>query len=411
KILKDPMTTLLRLFWLTLFLALFAAVGFSGEKIAGIRSSIKVTPRFVPSFAKLASSEERPPSSVKMNGEEEDHRLTPQSEEEYEAMKRAIPPKFDGKGILTIDQNPIGSRSINGVNQLTSGPTLSSNFEGTIQDFSIPCDAMIAVGPNHVISTGNSTIRIRTKAGVNARTVTANTFMGAGSVSQYFDPKVLYDIRENRFIVLYDELVDNTESFYFIAVSQTSDAMGGWFVYSFNMQLDGNTPTINWADFPGLGIDDNSIYITANMFTFPTATASFQEVKTRVLDKNSMYQGLSVGYSEIIGVPGTGVSAFTLKPCLSLSSTTEEFLLINPFSGGNGCGLYHITGGPFDPVLEKIAQITVSNFGSPPDGVQLGCSNATNGKIKSGDARTQDPVWRDGFLYATHTIGVTIDTG
>ncbi|OLD66827.1 MAG: hypothetical protein AUI33_10575, partial [Ignavibacteria bacterium 13_1_40CM_2_61_4] len=388
------MVTLVRLFCLTLFLALFAALGFSGEKITGIRSSFKVTPRLVPSFARLATTEERLPSSVKMHGEEEDHLLTPQR-----------------KGILTIDNSPAGSRSINGVNQLTAGPTLSTSFEGTIQDFSIPCDVMIAVGPNHVISTGNSTIRIRTKAGAIARTVTANTFMGAGSVSQYFDPKVLYDIRENRFIVLYDELVDNTESFYFIAVSQTSDPMGAWFVYSFNMQPDGDSLTNNWADFPGLGIDDNSIYTTANMYTFPTATASFQRVKTRIMDKNSMYQGFPTGYSEILGVPGTGVPAFTLKPCLSLSSTIEEFLLINPFSGGNGLGLYKITGGAFDPVLEKVAQISVSNFGSPPDGVQLGCSNPTNGKIKSGDARTQDPVWRDGYLYAAHTIGMTIDTG
>src|SRR2546422_392362 len=146
------MVTLVRLFCLTLFLALFAALGFSGEKITGIRSSFKVTPRLVPSFARLATTEERLPSSVKMHGEEEDHLLTPQTEEEYEAMKRAIPPKFDGKGILTIDNSPAGSRSINGVNQLTAGPTLSTSFEGTIQDFSIPCDVMIAVGPNHVIS-------------------------------------------------------------------------------------------------------------------------------------------------------------------------------------------------------------------------------------------------------------------
>ncbi|HYQ87599.1 MAG TPA: choice-of-anchor D domain-containing protein [Bacteroidota bacterium] len=405
------MTTLVRLFCLTLLLALFAALGFSGEKISGFRSTIKVTPRYVPSFARLPSTEERLPSSEKMNGEEEDHLLTPQTQAEYEAMKHAILPRFDGKGILTIDKNPDGARSINGITQLTAGPTLSSNFEGTIQDFSIPCDAMVAVGPNHVISTGNSTIRIRTKAGVNARTVTAAVFMGGGSTTQYFDPKVLYDIRQNRFIVLYDELVDNTEANYFIAVSQTSDAMGGWFVYTFNMQPDGNTPTNNWADFPGLGIDDNSVYITANMYSFPTATASFQKVKTRVLDKNSMYAGLPVGYAEILGVPGSGVPSFTLKPCLSLSSTTEEFLLITPYGGGNALGLYHITGGPFDPVLDKIAQLTVSNFGPPPDGVQLGCSAATNAKIKSGDARTQDPVWRDGYLYATHTIGLNIDTG
>src|SRR5206468_10219053 len=139
--------------------------------------------------------------------------------------------------------------------------------------------------PDHVISAGNSTIRIRPRAGAAATTIRADVFFGSRFTSDYFDPKVLYDIMGKRFIILYDEEVDGAESNYFVAVSQTSDATAGWFIYQFDMKNDADSTTNNWADFPGLGIDDHSIYMTANMFTFPISTASFRYVKTRVVSK------------------------------------------------------------------------------------------------------------------------------
>ncbi len=378
--------------------------------IRGVRSSVKVTPRVVASMKALQTSEAFVPSSIHMNGEDEENILSPLSEKEYEAMKEGPRVTWDGKGILTIDPTAQAGARVPGSTQGVTGPSLSTNFEGTIQDFSIPCDAMMAVGPTQTISTGNSTIRIRAKAGGAPTTVRADVFFGSRFTSDYFDPKVVFDILRQRFVVLYDELVDGSESNYFIAISQTSDATGAWYIYQFNMQLDGLTPTNNWADFPGLGIDDNCIYITANMFTFPTSTASFQYVKTRVLPRELMYSGSPVGYVEFLGVPGSGVPNFTLKPCLSLSHTTEEFLIINPFGGGGTLGLYHITGGPFDPVLDQVAALPVSAFSAPPDAPQKDCTSPTNSKIKVGDARTQDPVWRDGYLYATHTIGININS-
>jgi hypothetical protein len=358
----------------------------------------------------LSSPELKQPLSIHMKGEEEDHPESYMSEEEYEALKNATPVTFDGKGTLTIDRNagegmPQGAKHL----QSVEGPLLTTNFEGTIQDFSIPCDAMVAVGPNHVISTGNSTIRIRNKTGALISTVRADVFFGSRFTSDYFDPKVVYDIVENRFVMLYDELVDGSEANYFVAVSQTSDATGGWYIYQFNMQVDGDVATTNWCDFPGLGMDNNCIYLTGNEYTFPTSTATFQHIKTRVVPKGLMYAGSPVPFIDIIGAPGTGIFPFTMKPCLSLSPTDTEYLLITPAGGGSAIGLYSITGGPFDPVLDSVARVNVSGYSVPPDAPQKDCTLPSNSKIKVGDARTQDPVWRNGYLYATHTIGVTIN--
>ena len=43
---------------------------------------------------------------------------------------------------------------------------------------------------------------------------------------------------------------------------------------------DGTTATSNWADFPGLGYEDNAIYISSNQYTFGTIV--FQYAKSRV---------------------------------------------------------------------------------------------------------------------------------
>ena len=407
------MKTLIKLSPFILISALFfTGAGMVSAGIKGVRSGTMVTPRLVPSAAALSSPELLQPLSIHMKGENEDHPESPLTEEQWEAMKAATPVQFDGRGILTIDRSARqGMPPVNGNLQSIQAPFLTTNFEGTIQDFSIPCDAMVAVGPTHVISTGNSTIRIRPKTGAAATTIRADVFFGSRVTSDYFDPKVLYDVLENRFVLLYDELIDNTEANYFVAISQTSDALGSWYIYQFNMAVDGDSATGNWADFPGLGMDDNSLYMTANMFSFPTSTATFQYVKTRIVPKGLMYIGNPVPYIDILGVPGTGISAFTMKPCVSLSHTDEGRLLITPFAGGNAVGLYHITGGPFDPVLDKVAQIPVSGYSAPPDAPQKDCTLPSNSKIKLGDARTQDPVWRDGYLYATHTIGVTINGG
>ena len=390
-------------------LTFFAAGSAAAAGIRGLRSGVIVTPRVVQSFKALASAPENEPASVHMHGEDEENILSPLTEAEYEAMKEGPRVQWDGKGILTIDPSANQIQRVPSGLQAVSGPVLSTNFEGTIQDFSIPCDAMVAAGPNHVISTGNSTIRIRTKAGAIVQTVRADVFFGSRFTSDYFDPKVIYDVIRRRFVILYDELVDGVEANYFVAISQTPDATGGWYIYQFNMQLDGGNGTTNWSDFPGLGIDDSCMYMTANMFTFPVTGATFQYVKTRVTDRAAMYAGQPVGWVDILGVPGGVVTPFTLKPCLSMSHTSEEFLIINPFAGGSTLALYHITGGPSNPVLDNVAFLPVSGFSAPPDAPQKDCSG-TNSKIKVGDARTHDPVWRDGYLYATHTIGVNINS-
>ena len=406
------MKTLSSLFSVLVLLIVFSMnTMLAGESIRGIRGQQKINPRELSSVMKLHTLTDKEAEQLSLTP----RKLPPEHgefpEEEFEKMKDAPKPEFDGHGTLTIDpsaaQNSL--RSILGAPTPPRAPILSNNFEGNLTDGSRPGDPMMATGLSHVICTANSTIRILTKTGSNVQTISAATFFNTFSIGiGMYDPKVVYDVLQNRFIILFDfEDESPNVSAYYVAVSKTADPTGGWYIYSFDMALDGGAPTNNWADFPGLGMDDNALYMTGNMYNFPTDSGTFHYVKTRVVDKNAMYRGEPVFYVDIIGVPGTG-SGFTLKPALSLSSTSTEYLALTPSGGGNTFQLYKITGAPFDPVLEKVAQLPMALHGVPPNGIQKDCPSFP---IETNDCRALDPVWRDGFLHAVISGGLTIDGG
>ena len=54
-----------------------------------------------------------------------------------------------------------------------------------------------------------------------------------------------------------------------MAVSDNSDPNGTWYLSSINSKLDINSVD-HWADFPGLAVDEETVYVTANLFAFGT---------------------------------------------------------------------------------------------------------------------------------------------
>ncbi len=391
---------------MVLFFLVAAIVGFTasasgGETKRAVVGTEKVTPKVIPSLRAIAKYAEQQMANEPTDGMKTRPEFSNMTEEEEKYLRSLPSPTVSAPGRLTIDASapagPSGARTPN----MVTGPTLSTNFEGNLQGGSRPGDPMLATGPHNVISVANSTVRIFSKTGTAQLTSSALTFLGANYGG--FDPKVSYDIVANRFILLFDD-VDNTSnpswSKYYVAVSQSDDAMAGWYIYSFNMQYNGDSLTATWADFPGLGYDNNCIYMTGNMYS----STGFLYIKTRVVDKNAMYAGYPTDYADIIDVPGGG-ARFTLKPAQSLSPTNTGYLMINPNGGGSRVQVYSITGGPATPVMENIGNPTVSAYGIPPGGVQKDCAETT---VDAGDARTQDPVWRDGYLYLANQVGVNI---
>ena len=119
-------------------------------------------------------------------------------------------------------------------------------------------------------------------------------------------------------------------SHFFLGVSKSSSptttGSSDWYFYSFDAALDGSTPTTNWADFPGLGLDDDVVVLTANMFSFSNG---FQYAKIRILDKSVLIAGGSVTWTDFVDMtdPSSGLKAFTLQPALTFGSPGTFFLI------------------------------------------------------------------------------------
>ena len=91
-----------------------------------------------------------------------------------------------------------------------------------------------------------------------------------------------------------------------LAVSDDSDPNGQWYYHSINSMVnipDPTTPGVlipHWADYPGLAVDEEVIYVTGNMFEFG-ATGAPNGNRLWITDKGIGRGGLYEG--------GKGVTA------------------------------------------------------------------------------------------------------
>src|SRR5262249_17445759 len=144
-----------------------------------------------------------------------------------------------------------------GLAPLVASPEPAQSFMGMddvprigVPTIVIPPDVDGAVGPGHILEGLNNNYRVFDKATAPVPSpVSITTFWSATGGSGFFDPKTLYDPVQQRWIaVALSDSRSDTSSIE-IAVSQTSDPRGAWFLFRVRADAAGT----NWADFPCVG--------------------------------------------------------------------------------------------------------------------------------------------------------------
>ncbi len=134
---------------------------------------------------------------------------------------------------------------------------LEENFDGATvaEGGALPPDPTGAVGPNHYVHAFNLGVKIFDKSG--------NLLFGPISLGDFFqngvnsgDPIVLYDQLADRFFVSQFRTSNNA---LLIAVSETPDPTGSYFLYEF--------PLNSFPDYPKYAVWPDGYYMTANKFT------------------------------------------------------------------------------------------------------------------------------------------------
>jgi hypothetical protein len=296
---------------------------------------------------------------------------------------------------------PAPDRAVSGL-QKTLGPVVGASFEGIGFTGYDPPDPVLAAGPTNIVEAVNLSIRITDKAGtLQYENTLAGWFSGVTPPANMTDPKVVFDPLGQRFIVLVLGSDQTAQiSSYLIAVSQSSNAMGNWYLYKLDAKANGTENSGTWADFPGLGFDSTAVYVTSNQYTF-TTPKTFQYAKLRIIDKARMYAGLSVGWYDLWDFANEdGSTVFTLKPAQTLGRSSIEWLLNTEAGGGSTVTVWSVEE-PLSgsPIVLLEGTLDIGTYDVPPDAAQQGGANL----ISTTDCRTQDVVWRNNFLYTTFT--------
>ncbi len=305
-----------------------------------------------------------------------------------------------------------------------SAPEVLAGFEGNIMGSSVPNDNDMAISNNgDIISVINSSIYFYD----NTNTLLFYTSLAAFSDTldipdAKFDPKVLYDPRADKFVMLFLAGFDPEHTNVIIAFSQTSDPLGAWNLYS----IPGNPKNNNlWTDFPMFALTENELFLTINLIIpdEPWQTGFSETLIWQMsLDKGYNAEPLdAVFYDNIF---------FDSKPIRNLNpvrggSTTYGpdmyFLSNRNFSESNDTiFIVHVTGLLDDPgtIVEIDYSLSNLNYGVPPqarqyttnifdtnDGRILG-SYYENGQIQF-VSNTLDPA--TGFCGIYHGIITDLD--
>ncbi|MEZ5194996.1 MAG: hypothetical protein R2764_00940 [Bacteroidales bacterium] len=268
---------------------------------------------------------------------------------------------------------------------------------------SIPPDVNGAAGPNHLMVTLNTEIRISDKEGNPIYTVTTGSFWhpmpGSGGV---FDPKVIFDPYDQRWILLMPSSSDPAYSRLMVAVSENDDPTGTWFMYTFDTDPTNQV----WFDYPNFGFNKNWIVVTGNMFGNGFYSTVF------VLDKADLYSNsLVVDYSRFEVYDG-----FTLVPAKTYNTEEEDIYMVNN-AGGNISGkgylhLWRVTGGYGNEEVEDMGLIEIADNwgnGSYANGGNFAPQLGTDQKINTVDARMENMIYRNGKLWTVHHVYLPAD--
>lgn len=120
-------------------------------------------------------------------------------------------------------------------------------------------------------------------------TLSFQAFAGNLTTDRPFDPKILYDVNEDKFVLLFLSGRDTGTSKTIIGFSTTNNPADPWNVY----EIDGNPLKNNtWTDYPALALTNNELFYTVNLLRAGESwIAGFSETLIWQIDKHSGYKG------------------------------------------------------------------------------------------------------------------------
>lgn len=149
--------------------------------------------------------------------------------------------------------------------------TLLRNFATNPQSAGLePPDYSCAVGPTNIVVTTNDGLEVFDFTGKVLANVSWLNFLGAGNpaLNAWSDPSVVYDNYHGKFLFTITgyNLTTNVGRFYILR-TDGSDGTVGWRGFRSSMRQSSESQFLH--DFPRLGFNDQTVFISCSMFILP----------------------------------------------------------------------------------------------------------------------------------------------
>jgi hypothetical protein len=327
-------------------------------------------------------------------------------------------PSRRGSAEANWESRPLGNQRDPGilagdapvVRQAVDSPTAPSPISivtfGAVQGSSnMPPDSTGAVGPTQVLTVTNHGLQAHTKAGAFIGAVSTWTFWGMFNPSFPFDPRVIYDPVQQRFIIVALDWRSNGPGSYYdgsiyIAVSHTSDVLGGWTLRKYLSCVTAvpcSSSNAGPPDFPMVGLSQNflAIGVVGNrtyVFSYPALRQTQGQAPVTV------FEAAGPGYLDRWGAPAVNWSA-----------TEADLYFVKLDGATRNFRLNRLTGPPDAPTFTLGPLITV-----PSHLRQEGCVpySGVNQAPEPGTGNTiiipptpvnSDAIFRDDYVWFTES--------
>ncbi len=279
-------------------------------------------------------------------------------------------------------------------------PSVLAGWEGNIMGTSVPNDNDLAISNDGwIVSVINQSIYIYDETDSLYKVLSLYAFSDTlGILSTRFDPKVMYDPRADRFILLcLNSINEPDQSLIIVGFSQTNDPRGEWNLYA----IPGN-PKDNetWTDFPMMALTETELFVTVNLIIpdEPWQTG-FSESLIWQMSTDKGYAGDTLDAVYYDGIFFDGAPIRNLNPVKGGSTTYGPdmyFLSDRNFAVENDTiFIVHVTGTLDDPATEVEINYSLADlpYGVPPQARQSGIHS-----FDTNDGRILGSFYEDGKI-------------
>jgi hypothetical protein len=271
-------------------------------------------------------------------------------------------------------------------------PKLGTNFEANWSIESTPPDNTIAIANNGMIITANNDgIEYYNGSGGFLYFDYWSDFFDDNTLTaSFFDPKVIYDSGADRFVLIVLHGSNPNTSQVLVCFSKTNNPTNGWWIYS----LTGN-PLDNdcWLDYPGLGVSNNEIYITGNLFR-----SSFNQAVIYQIPKAAGYGGNNLNWQYWSDLTDNPYEAFTIIPASFGHQGNYGpgiYFVSNESSGDSRVRLWDLTDDMSGTPELNSYTVAVDAYSPAANALQKGSDD----QLDNGDCRIQNAFYLNGIVH------------